>query len=287
MEIVAAVLIALIVLVLIRSAYENKHYEIEYKDIYDARIVNDLKVVFFADLHNTKYGKDNQRLLEDIDAFNPDVILISGDVFIAKKFERNLVARQLLKTLGRKYKVFFSFGNHETKLRKRKKYKYGVECLKALSDGENITLLNDDKYITQINENNIVFMGYEAELKFYKKFDKMKPDGKVLNHVVGRYQCKENEISFLLAHNPNFFEAYVEYGADYVFSGHNHGGIVRLPFLGGVISTGYKLFPKYFEGEYTEGKTKMFVTRGLGAHTIRFRLFNKPQIHMFTFKKRG
>ncbi len=284
MEIIALILIILLVLIVIRSMYENANYEIDHKDIYDERIKDDLKVLFFADLHNTKYGKNNEKLIKDIDEFNPDVIIIAGDVFVAKRRERNLVARQLLRHLGKKYKVFLSFGNHETKLRKRKKYKYGVECLKALSDGENITLLNDDKYITNINGSNIVFMGYEAELKYYKKFDRLSPDENVLQHVVGRYQCKEDEISFLLAHNPNFFEAYAKYGADYVFSGHNHGGIVRLPFLGGIISTSYKLFPKYYEGEHEFGKTKMFVTRGLGSHTIRFRLFNKPQLHMFTFK---
>ena len=149
-----------------------------------------------------------------------------------------------------------------------------------------MTILNDDKYITNIKGTNIVFMGYEAELKYYEKFNKLKPDGKVLEHVVGRYQCKEDEISFLLAHNPDFFDAYAQYGADYVFSGHNHGGIVRLPFIGGLISTGFRPFPKYYGGEYIKGKTKMFVTRGLGSHTIRFRLFNLPQIHMFTFKNK-
>lgn len=286
MEIILGVLLAIIIIVLLRASYENSHYEIEYKDIVDNRIKEDLKVVFFADLHNTTYGKNNEKLIRDIEEFNPDVILIAGDVFVAKKNEKNLNAIALLKQIRRKYKIFLAFGNHETRLRSRKKYTYSVECLKALTNGENITILNDDKYITSINGNNIVFMGYEAELKYYEKFNKLKPDGKVLEHVVGRYQCKEDEISFLLAHNPDFFDAYAQYGADYVFSGHNHGGIVRLPFLGGVISTGFKPFPKYYSGEYVNGKTKMFVTRGLGSHTIRFRLFNLPQIHMFTFKNK-
>ncbi len=286
MEIVLSVLFVVVILILLRSMYENTHYEIEYKDIIDSRVKDELKVVFFADLHNTKYGKDNEKLISDIESFNPDVVLIAGDAFVAKKGERNLVAREFLKQIRKKYKIFFAFGNHETRLRSRKKYIYAVECLKSLSNGENMTILNDDKYITSIKGTNLVFMGYEAELKYYEKFNRTKPDGKVLERVVGRYQCKEDEISFLLAHNPDFFDAYVEYGADYVFSGHNHGGIVRLPFIGGIISTGLRLFPKYYEGEYVEGKTKMFVTRGLGSHTIRFRLFNMPQIHMFTFKNK-
>ena len=91
----------------------------------------------------------------------------------------------------------------------------------------------------------------------------------------------------MLAHNPDFFEKYVEYGAEYVFSGHNHGGIVRLPFLGGVVSTGYRPFPKYYGGVYKKNNTTMYVTRGLGSHTIRFRLFNKPQIHMISVSKMG
>ena len=77
---------------------------------------------------------------------------------------------------------------------------------------------------------------------------------------------------------PNFFDVYAEWGPNYVFSGHNHGGIVRLPALGGLISTEHKLLPKYSYGCYELGKTKMILSSGAGSHTIKFRLFNPVEI---------
>ncbi|MDO7206165.1 hypothetical protein Q5M85_20820 [Paraclostridium bifermentans] len=48
----------------------------------------------------------------------------------------------------------------------------------------------------------------------------------------------------MLAHTPFFFEDYSDYGADLVLSGHVHGGIIRLPLLGGVLSPNREFFPK-------------------------------------------
>ena len=69
-----------------------------------------------------------------------------------------------------------------------------------------------------------------------------------------------------------------KYEYDIILSGHIHGGIMRLPYLGGVISPQIRLFPKYSGGLYTINKAKMILSRGLGTHTIRFRFFNPPEL---------
>lgn len=283
MEIFLSIILLTIVAVCVRAVYENSHYEIEYKDIIDERVHNDFKIVFFADLHNTVYGKNNEKLLANIKAFSPDFIIIAGDAFVAKKNEKNIKAVHFIQELCRENELIYTFGNHETKLRNAEKYRYTLNELDKIEYSENLKILNNSSYLKNVNGTKINIIGYEADLKFYKKFKGVNPDVKDIIKVAGE---KENngDICFVLAHNPDFFEAYVEYGADYIFSGHNHGGIVRLPFIGGLISTGYRMFPKYYGGEYQKGKTTMFVTRGLGSHTIRFRLFNLPQVHMFTFK---
>ncbi len=286
MEIFVVAVFVIVIAIYLRAMYEDTHYEIEYKDIVDKRVVSTFKAVFFADLHNTRYGKNNEKLLRDIEAFNPDIILIAGDAFVSKEKERNLAARYVLQELCRKYRVIFTFGNHETKLRNPEKYRYTINCLDELAYKENLIVLNNEQFKLNINGTKLNIIGYEADLKYYRKFDGVRPTLEEMVEAVKTNACLEDEISLLLAHNPNFFDTYAEYGPDYVFSGHNHGGIVRLPFIGGVISTGYRPFPKYYGGEYVKGKTKMFVTRGLGSHTIRFRLFNMPQIHMFTFKNK-
>lgn len=63
---------------------------------------------------------------------------------------------------------------------------------------------------------------------------------------------KEGCCNVLLAHNPVYFDTYAAWGADLTLSGHLHGGIVRLPLLGGVISPQMKLFPDYTRGCYTK-----------------------------------
>lgn len=73
---------------------------------------------------------------------------------------------------------------------------------------------------------------------------------------------------------------------DLVLAGHFHGGMVRIPKFGGVISPQFQIFPKYDAGEFHEGETTMILSRGLGNHSIKLRLFNKPEISYIELKKR-
>ncbi|MEF2765303.1 MAG: hypothetical protein U0N43_08465, partial [Mediterraneibacter sp.] len=86
-------------------------------------------------------------------------------------------------------------------------------------------------------------------------------------------------------HREDYVEGYKEWGADVILSGHLHGGIVRIPGIGGVITPQAFLFPKY-SGEMTvEGEQAVIVSKGLGTHTIDIRLFNTPEVVLLTLKK--
>ena len=105
-----------------------------------------------------------------------------------------------------------------------------------------------------------------------------------LPRVLGQPDPKE--FTILLAHNPDYFPEYAAWGADLVLSGHVHGGVVRIPFWGkGVVSPAVKFFPKYDGGLFEEGKSHMILSRGLGAHTIPFRLFNPGDLIFLQFEK--
>ena len=93
-----------------------------------------------------------------------------------------------------------------------------------------------------------------------------------------------SKCNILIAHNPDYFEEYAKWGADLVLSGHVHGGIMRLPFLGGVIAPSYKLFPKYDGGVFHIGKSTMLLGRGMGSHTIPFRFFNPGELYEVTLR---
>ena len=89
----------------------------------------------------------------------------------------------------------------------------------------------------------------------------------------------------LLAHrNDHFPTQYCKLGADLVVSGHGHGGLVRLPFTDGLVSTDRTFFPSYTAGLYQKNGSTLFVTRGLGNSGRTFRLFNRPQIAVLTLR---
>ena len=83
-------------------------------------------------------------------------------------------------------------------------------------------------------------------------------------------------------HTPTYFDSYEEWGADLVIAGHTHGGLIRLPFLGGVFSPDRKLFPKYCYGKYEKNDTTMIISSGLSKGETGFRLFNRPEIVSIT-----
>ena len=87
----------------------------------------------------------------------------------------------------------------------------------------------------------------------------------------------------LLAHrNDHFAGQYSLLGADLVISGHGHGGIIRLPFTDGLLSTDRTLFPSYTAWLYEENGSTLFATRGLGNSGPSFRLFNRPEVAVVT-----
>lgn len=84
--------------------------------------------------------------------------------------------------------------------------------------------------------------------------------------------------TILLSHRPELFDAYVSSGIDLIFSGHAHGGQFRLPLIGGLIAPNQGFFPKYDAGLYSEGKTNMVVSRGIGNSIIPLRFNNRPEV---------
>ena len=125
-------------------------------------------------------------------------------------------------------------------------------------------------------ETGIRIFGVEIDMDYYKKLCRNVMKVSCLNSLLGR-PCAD-EYSILLAHNPDYFQTYAGWGADLVLSGHVHGGIMRLPVLGGVLSPALRLFPKYDGGLYEEGKSKMVLGRGLGTHTLPVRVFNPGEL---------
>ena len=95
----------------------------------------------------------------------------------------------------------------------------------------------------------------------------------------------DTSFNILLSHRPELFNLYRDLQADLVFSGHAHGGQIRMPFIGGLAAPNQGLFPKYTAGVYSSGATSMVVSRGLGNSIFPLRVFNRPELVVVTLKK--
>ena len=143
-----------------------------------------------------------------------------------------------------------------------------------------VRLLDNEHLISADPE--VMIYGLNLPYEYYRKIATKHLKSGLMHDLLG--DVDREKYSILLAHNPEHFKEYAAWGCDLILSGHIHGGIIRLPYLGGVISPGIKLFPKYDSGLFTSGKTTMLVSRGIGSHTIPVRINNKAEIVCLTIK---
>lgn len=237
------------------------------------------RIVQISDLHKKTFGENNTELSEQVKSLHPDFIALTGDM--TSRSVKNIdILRPLLAALRDTAPVYYSLGNHETDMGTVNPPLHAelMECI-----NENCILLdNQSRYIQ--NENmKIKLSGLTIYQDCYKK------DGHYRNlrkinaddvRTLLKTEPEEECINILLAHNPVFFESYAEYGSDIILSGHVHGGCVRLPFIGGVLSPERKFFPKYSAGVYKKENSSMIVSCGLG----KFRMFNPSEIAAIDLK---
>ncbi len=269
-----------IMLIWIMLYDSNRFVVVEHK-FTDKRIKKTCRAVVLGDLHNKRYGKDNEQLLATIREQKPDFILVTGDIPTAKPGKSLDIAIRLIRELAKEFPIYYGNGNHEHRMRLYPET-YGdmYEVYdKALQEAGVCRLINAN---IVLEEYGIAVIGSEIDKLYYKRFGVQPMADEYLMGILG--QPKDDVYNILLAHNPDYFPQYVAWGADLVLSGHVHGGMVRIPFVGkGVISPNIRLFPKYDGGLFTMDKTTMLLGRGLGMHTIPIRLFNPGELIVIDF----
>ena len=251
---------------------EVTKYEIKNNKV--PKEFNKFKIVQLSDFHSYGFEKDNLKLLEKIHEEVPDIIVITGDMVnkYDTKFEKFL---NIAETLSKKYKIYYIVGNHEIRL-KKEDLEYVLNKLR----GFGIKILNDEKITIARKSDQVNIYGLNIPLSYYKIINKPDNVGEVISKVLKR--CREEEFNILLAHNPLFFEEYSKHNVDLTLSGHVHGGMIRLPFLGAILSPERRFFPKYSGGIYEMNNKKLIVSRGLGHSKRGIRLFNKRDLVSIT-----
>lgn len=230
------------------------------------------KIAVLSDLHNAKFGKENSRLLAIIEKENPDIIAITGDLADSRKTNIE-TAQKLCAELTNLAPCYYVAGNHEAWLKEdyndlEKKLRFaGVIILKDIA----LKLTNDEETIKIAGLFDPRFSG---ENSFPREMLKSKIEDMKLT----------GEYCILLSHRPEVFEGYVSENIDLVLSGHTHGGLIRLPRIGGMIAPNQGFFPKYDAGKFTEDNTTMIVSRGIGNSGFSLRINNKPELVIVELK---
>lgn len=264
---------------------EIKTYEIQTDKL--KKEERPLRIVMLSDLHDRLWGKGQKQLLDAIDSLKGDMILCAGDMLIGR--EQALMENAIILFEGltkRKIPVIASNGNHESRMRQQvgtygRQYQYYAERLRKLG----VRILENEVYRMEFGSVYLNIYGYEMPLRYYRKFRRFPYDMEDLRSRFGT--LKDDALHILLAHNPVYFDTYAQWGADLTLSGHLHGGIIRIPGIGGLITPQAKLFPKYDRGLFEKNGKYMVVSAGLGEHTVPIRLFNPPQLVCIVIKGIG
>ena len=255
--------------------FKVTHYNITSDKLHDLQ--RERKVVFLSDLHNNRYGKDNEKLLTAVKEQNPHLIVIGGDMLVGKADLSFRVAEKFVSKLTEICPVYYANGNHEQRM---KVYTdtYGTMFQEYKEKLEKRGVNFIENTCAEINWDGcqIKIHGLEIPVQYYKKFRKQTLPVDVVREQIGKLDADCYNI--LLAHNPTYTKTYLEWGADLILSGHFHGGVVRIPKLGGIITPQWHMFPKY-SGEITEKEGKyVVVSKGLGAHTLKIRFLNPAEV---------
>lgn len=240
----------------------------EYVNSEIPKAFNDLKIVHISDLHNKRFGKNQEKILSKIRESNPDIIVITGDLIDRRKYNLE-VAMEFIKGAKEIAPIYYVAGNHEAWSGKYSEIKNNL-----IKSGVNV-LDDDDLELTR--ENEVIYI---LGLKDPDFLTSSYIDGTDTSEVELKLKEWKHRESFkiLLSHRPELFNLYCANDIDMIFSGHAHGGQFRTPFGGGLIAPDQGFFPKYTSGKYENNKSTMFVSRGLGNSVIPIRIFNRPEI---------
>lgn len=227
------------------------------------------KIVQISDLHNKDF---NGILSEKIRKVNPDIIVITGDLIDRRNTQID-IAIEFIEEINRIAPIYYVSGNHEQLFAE---YNTLQEELKSL----NVQII-DNSYI-ELNEGTyeIGLMGIADPAIQQDEHTYLWSDDTqyIKNNLKKLTEDINTDFNILLSHRPEQFSIYQKSGVDLIFSGHAHGGQIRLPIIGGLVAPGQGLFPKHTSGIHSDGETSMVVSRGLGNSIFPLRIFNRPEI---------
>lgn len=247
---------------LLAAVYCSGRLETEDWEIVSPRLpkaFDGLRLTLLTDLHGSRFGDGSRTLLDAVERSDPDLICISGD--LADKLTDTAMLMPLLRGLCDLAPTCYVTGNHEWRRDDTE------ELLRQIADC-GVTVLRNDYRVLEREGQVLVLAGAEDPNGYA---DMEQPDA-LMARI--REEVPGDPYIAMVYHRNDALAMWSGLQADAVLSGHGHGGVIRLPFVGGLLGVDRRFFPKNAEGLYTDGRTTMAVSRGLGGP----RLWNPPHL---------
>ena len=237
---------------------------------------NGFTILHISDLHNKDF---RGRLTNIIKEIKPDIIVITGDLIDRRRTDL-AIASKFLKEITVIAPAYYVSGNHE------QLSEHFTELNEILNELHVVNM--DDAYIT-INKESVeiglIGIADPAIKGKEKNYSFENNENIIRNKLKDLIKSCKTDFKILLCHRSEQINVYKEFNLDLVFSGHAHGGQIRIPLLGGILAPNQGFFPKYSEGIHNEGLTSMVVSRGLGNSIFPFRIFNRPELVVVNLRK--
>lgn len=264
-------LTALIILALIAAAaaflikdsrddLEISRYEVKSQKLPES--FDGFKIVQLSDLHGAEFGEDGMELVEKVKELEPDIIALTGD-FVTDEGDLAAVEK-LAARLTELCPVYFVSGNHE--------FGSGLAVkVRNILERAGVKYLSNEYLTISRGEDGILLGGVEDPLAYA---DMLSPDelAQKMNDAA------PDAFKILLGHRNYWMTEYPELPVNLIFCGHAHGGLIRIPGVGGLIGTDRRLFPDFDAGQFNNGRYTLIVSRGLGNSVSIPRVFNRPEI---------
>ncbi len=258
---IGAMLLILAALLLIY----NNHFAVRHYEVETAKTEGEKKIILISDLHNKEYGKGNVRLLEKIRANQPNLIVIAGDL-VDRRRPKIDVGVNFAENCAEIAPTFYVSGNHEHQR------------------GNFEEIASQMKKAKPLRNEWIELCG----VKLLGLLDHFQTDGSAQETALQAFE-REEGYKIVAVHRPAAFyseEVLRERKIDLQLSGHTHGGVVHLPFIGPFFAPGEGLWAKYVQGIFKDDGPVLVISGGLGNTRLPLRLFNFPELVVISIKNK-
>ena len=255
--------------------FGNAHISAESYSVALQNLGGPVRIALLSDLHGKSFGRDNSRLIAKIGEQTPDAIFLDGDMIDRSADSADV--QELLRLIKRLHEiapVYFAPGNHELE------YMQTDTSLLTQVTEAGAVIVNDSYVDVAIAGQPLRICGTMGHAFYFGRSEEefsSSPEYQFLKAF------EDTDVpKICLAHMPDTFifnGAYNLWNVDLILSGHTHGGLIRLPFIGGLYAPMQGWFPEYDQGYFRLGEhMQMVITSGLAGHGMIPRINNPPEI---------